>query len=386
MGEPTRLSASEKPDRDQGTFSTAMSLSRRVFLRAIAALCAGAQIDQFVLRALFGDKVLMAEAAELSRTAITVDMHCHPNVAAKKLAEFNPDIPDNMRAGGLDAGVFAVRGDHGTLRRSPTSHYSEYRKPAPGELFQGAQNQLDTILTAVKGGKIGLALSPSDIVKAKKIGQPCAVLSIEGSDPLEGDLSRVEFFYNLGVRVLQLMHYRINEIGDIMTAPPRHDGLTAFGHDLVSAMNKLGMLIDVAHASPGTISGVVAVSKHPVICSHTGAYALSANTRHLKDNDMTAIAKKGGILGVWPLLRRRENFETYLREIDYVRNLVGADHVGIGTDLFGIGSQTAVPTHKEFALIPAGLLSRGYPDAEVEKIVGGNFMRVFAEVAHQTAQ
>jgi membrane dipeptidase len=94
---------------------------------------------------------------------------------------------------------------------------------------------------------------------------------------------------------------------------------------------------------------------------------------------MTAIAKKGGVIGVWPLLRRRD-FQTYLRELDYVKNLVGADHVGIGIDLFGIASETAIPTHKEFALIPAGLLSRGYPEADVVKIVGGNFMRVFREV------
>lgn len=130
------------------------------------------------------------------------------------------------RAGGLDAGVFAVRGDHGTLRRSPTGHYTESRKPATGELFQGSQDQLDKVLKASQAGKIALATSPADIVEAKKNRRPCAVLAIEGSDPLEGDLSRVKFFYDLGVRVLQLMHYRINEVGDIMTEAPRHKGLT----------------------------------------------------------------------------------------------------------------------------------------------------------------
>ena len=98
---------------------------------------------------------------------------------------------------------------------------------------------------------------------------------------------------------------------------------------------------------------------------------------------MTAISKKGGVIGVWPLLRRRDNFQTYIRELDYVKNLVGADHVGIGTDLFGIASETAIPTHKEFALIPAALLSRGYRENDVEKIVGGNFMRVFREVTRR---
>ena len=297
------------------------------------------------------------------------------------MADFDSAVPDNMRAGGLDAGVFAVRGDHGTIRRNSSGRYAEYRKAEPGELFQGSQDQLDKVLKAVKAGSIGLVQSPADIVEKKNKGLPCAVLAIEGSDPLEGDLSRVKFFYDIGVRVLQLMHYRINEIGDIQTEDPRHKGLTAFGRDVVKEMNKLGMVIDVAHASSDTLSGVLAASQHPVICSHTGAYALRTNARHLENKDMTTIARKGGVIGVWPLLRRRDNFQTYLRELDYVKNLVGADHVGIGTDLFGIASETAIPTHKEFALIPAGLLSRGYSETDVVKIVGGNFMRVFREVA-----
>ena len=160
--------------------------SRRVFLRAILATFAGAQLDPLV-RSILHDKTLIAEAAELSGAAITVDLHCYPNLSSgRSLAEFDSEIPDNMRAGGLDAGVFAVRGDHGTLRRSPTGHYTESRKPAVGELFQSSQDQLDKVLKASKAGKIGLAMSPTDIAEAKKNRQPCAVLAIEGSDPLEG--------------------------------------------------------------------------------------------------------------------------------------------------------------------------------------------------------
>jgi membrane dipeptidase len=357
-------------------------LSRRRFLSTLLAGAATAYAAPSLLDCFRGEASLIAEAAELSREAITVDLHCHPNLGgSRKLADFDSAVPDNMRAGGLDAGVFAVRGDHGTIRRNSSGRYAEYRKAEPGELFQGSQDQLDKVLKAVKAGSIGLVQSPADIVEKKNKGLPCAVLAIEGSDPLEGDLSRVKFFYDIGVRVLQLMHYRINEIGDIQTEDPRHKGLTAFGRDVVKEMNKLGMVIDVAHASSDTLSGVLAASQHPVICSHTGAYALRTNARHLENKDMTAIAKKGGVIGVWPLLRRRDNFQTYLRELDYVKNLVGADHVGIGTDLFGIASETAIPTHKEFALIPAGLLSRGYSETDVVKIVGGNFMRVFREVA-----
>ena len=374
----TRLAGSRSPTKAD------KAPSRRAFLRGLLATFAAAQLDP-LFRAILHDRTLMAEAAELSGDAITVDLHCHPNLSSgRRLAEFDSEIPDNMRSGRLDAGVFAVRGDHGTLRRSPTGHYTESRKPAVGELFQSSRDQLDKVLKASKAGMIGLAMSPTDILEAKKNRQPCAVLAMEGSDPLEGDLSRVKFFYDLGVRVLQLMHYRINEVGDIMTEAPHHKGLTTFGQDVVKDMNKLGMIIDVAHASPDTVSGVLAASQHPVICSHTGAYALRPNSRHLEDKDMTAIGKKDGVIGVWPLLSRRDNFQTYIRELDYVKNLVGADHVGIGTDLFGIAGHTAIPTHKEFALIPAALLSRGYREIDVEKIVGGNFMRIFREVVRRT--
>jgi len=95
---------------------------------------------------------------------------------------------------------------------------------------------------------------------------------------------------------------------------------------------------------------------------------------------MHAIAAKGGIVGIWPNLRRRDRFETFLKDIDYAQRLIGADHVGIGTDLFGLDN-TAIPTHKEFALIPAALLKRGYSDSVVGKIVGKNFMRLFRAVA-----
>src|SRR6185295_5376250 len=116
--------------------------------------------------------------------------------------------------------------------------------------------QLDPLIEATKKIKLTLARSPTDIIQAKKAGSPSALLAIEGGDPLEGDLSRVQVFFDRGVRVLQLMHYRINEIGDIQTDYPRHNGLTGFGREVVREMNKLGMVVDTAHCSPDTLAGV----------------------------------------------------------------------------------------------------------------------------------
>jgi membrane dipeptidase len=373
-------------DRDamnrQNSDSDDPSISRRRFFRLLATGIAGMSIDAALLRSLLSDKTLLAEAAEISKEAITVDLHCHPNaLAGPHFPRLDPDVPPNMKDGGLDAGLFAARGDYPLIRRDPAGRRYEGRKPRAGELLRRSTEQLDRILEAIKDGKLALGRSPAEIIEAKKSGAPCAVLAIEGSDPLEGDLARVKLFYDRGVRVLQLVHYRINEIGDIQTENPQHNGLTSFGRGVVREMNKLGMVIDTAHCSAETLDGVLSESKAPVIFSHTGVYALRPLGRHLADKELRAIAAKGGVIGIWPHLRRRDTFDSFLKDIDYVQKLIGADHVGIGTDLFGLDTHTAIPTHKEFALIPAALLQRGYTDGAVGKIIGGNFMRLFREVA-----
>ena len=352
-------------------------LSRRQFIRALLASVA----IEPGLRALLGDKPLLAEAAELSREAVTIDLHCHPNaLGGPYFPRLDPEVPANMKAGGLDCGLFAMRGDYPVIRRDPSGQRYEQRPPKPGELFRRTTEQLDDVIEATRSGGLALARSPAEILAAKKAGLPCAMLALEGSDPLEGEIARIKLFYERGVRVLQLMHYRFNEIGDIQTAPPRHNGLTPFGREVVREMNRLGMLIDTAHSSPATLYGVLAESRQPVICSHTGARALRKIPRHLDDQDMRAIADKGGIVGIWPLIRRNESLENYLAAIDYVKKTIGVDHFGIGTDLYGLRSTTAIPSHKAFALIPAGLLKRGYRESEVVKIVGGNCMKVLDQV------
>jgi membrane dipeptidase len=356
--------------------------TRRDFLNKLLIATPLAATLSGVLSSLRRETSLLAEAAELVKEAITIDLHCHPNQpGTANFPAVDPNLSANMKTGGVDAGLFAVRGDLGTIRREPSGRYFEYRKAASGELFKKSQEQLDQIEIASKAGELLIARSPAEIIEAKKRGAPCALCAIEGSDPLEGDPARAQFFYDRGVRILQLVHYRINELGDIQTEKPRHNGLTSFGREVVKEMNRLGMVIDTAHGSAETVNGVITESRHPVIFSHTGVKALRNVSRHIDDATIQTIAKKDGIIGVWPLRRRGDTLETFLRDIDYIKNLAGADHVGIGTDLYGLRSDTFIPTHKEFAIIPAALLKRGYAETEVEKIIGANFMRLFRQIA-----
>jgi membrane dipeptidase len=324
----------------------------------------------------------LAEAAELSRETVTVDLHCHANaLAARDFPAPDPALAANMKSGGVDAGLFAIRGDLGTIRTDDSGKRYEHRAPKPGELFRRSQEQLDPLVRLTESGQIALAKSPDDILGAKKAGLPAAVMAIEGADPLEGDLARVKFYYDRGVRVVQLLHYRINEIGDIQTDAPRHNGLTQFGHAVVREINRLGMIVDTAHASSDTLEAVLGASRVPVLFSHTAPRVQRPQSRRLEDDDIKAIAKKGGVIGIWPALGSRDSFETFLKRLDYMKRLVGADHFGVATDQFGLRGRTALPSHKEFSLVAAGLLKRGYTEKDTAKIIGGSFMRLFKEVA-----
>lgn len=365
---------------------SSIAAARRRFLKLSLASCVGALGTEPWITALWRDRHLSAAAAELAQNTITVDLHCHANaLAARDFPALDSALLANMKAGGVDVGLFAVRGDLGTVRSDAMGTRYEHRNPKPGELFKRAQEQLAPLVKATENGLLALAKSPDDIADAKKRAAPAALLAIEGCDPLEGDLSQAKFFYDAGVRVFQLMHYRINEIGDIQTAEPRHGGLTSFGQALVAELNRLGAVIDTAHASSETLDGVLAASRAPVIFSHTAPRVQRARSRRLADDDIKAIASRDGVVGIWPTLGSRDSFETFLRRLDYMKRLVGVAHFGIATDLFGLRGRTALPTHKEFALVAAGLLKRGYSESDTAKIVGGNFLRVFRAVAAQAS-
>jgi membrane dipeptidase len=358
------------------------AVTRRGFLVSLmvslAAACAGPTRTSSAKR----ERELLEEASNLYQR-VSVDLISHPGSLAGRLAFAESArepvaVLDHMRQGKLDAAVFAVVGDRPVLRRDPKSGRNRpFREPEPGELFRHTQSQLDELL---KEGNLPVALSPADVIAFKRKGFPCVILSHEGADALEGNLSRVRLFYDRGLRVLQLLHNRVNELGDVQTEPSKHGGLTPVGRDVVREMNRLGMIIDLAHSSAATAQGVLAESRHPVIDSHTRPSALGQGARFRSDDEMRALAQRGGVVGVLPLAQKGETFDTFLKNIDHVKSVAGIDHVGIGTDLNGLGADTVVPTHKEFALIPAGLLARGYADGDVAKIIGGNFMRVFREV------
>lgn len=157
-------------------------LTRRKFLSTLLGGTATALAAQSVLDYFAGEGNLLAEAAELAREVVTVDLHCHPNLLrGSTFPGLEPDVPKNMRSGGVDAGVFAARGDYPVIGRDSSGRRYESRAPKKGELFERTQRQLDGVAEAIATQQLAIVHSPAEIINAKKDAKPCVVLAIEGS-------------------------------------------------------------------------------------------------------------------------------------------------------------------------------------------------------------
>jgi membrane dipeptidase len=329
---------------------------------------------------------LLARAADVTGPALVVDLHAHPGAFTRRVTgELPLRALGEMAAGGVDAAFFCAVGDGPVIGRDADGRLRQHREPAPGELWASTRGQLGRVVDRARQGHLDLVRAPADLRRARQTRRPAALLALEGADPLEGDPGRVEALHALGVRSIQLVHYRINELGDIQTEPPRHGGLTGRGASVIAAMNRLGMIVDGAHADRETLLGILDASRSPIVVSHTGPGALRDVRRHLPDDLLRAVAARGGVIGVWPMARPGETVEQFLAEIDHVRRVAGPDHVGIGTDMAGLATFTSIPTYREMAPVPAALLARGFVEGEVRQILGGNLVRVFEEAAARAA-
>ena len=207
---------------------------------------------------------------------IRVDLHAHPGRCflhglGRDDPARGPDIEGalaSLRAGGVTAASFATVADMRVLRPTDAG-MSAVREFDPGEAYADHQRQLDGLRELVARPGIRAILTPEDIGGAAAAGELGVLLACEGGDFLEGDVGRVAEAYAAGVRTIQLVHYRVNELGDIQTEDPRHGGLTAFGAEVVAEMNRLGMVIDVAHAPWSVVEAVLERSAAPVMVSHT---------------------------------------------------------------------------------------------------------------------
>ena len=356
----------------------------------------------------------------LARPGFDPSVRHDPNKEHSKL-----DFP-RMKEGGLDAAFFAVFLPQG--KRNEDANVKA--KDRANLLF-------DTIFSVLKRNTAvaGLALCPADATKLKKEGKSAVFIGMENGYPIGNDLTLIKYFYEKGARYITLCHTKNNDICDSSTDSTEFNGLSEFGKNIVTVMNRVGMMIDISHASDKSFYDVLSRTKSPVIASHSCARAICNNPRNLNDDMLRALARNGGVVqmcilsdyvkkpdpfpardSAYAALRKKYRNFTDLSEeemknahidwdafdeqfpekpatvsdvvdhIDHMVKIAGIDHVGIGTDFDGGGGVTGCFDVSEMKNITKELIIRGYSDRNIEKIWGGNLVQVMKKVKRVSKQ
>jgi membrane dipeptidase len=335
----------------------------------------------------------------------------------KRNPDGNVDIP-RMREGGMNAIFFSIWIDGRTMG------------PAAVEK---ALDQIDLVRENVRKypNDIVLARTAEEVRRAHAQGKIAALMGVEGGHMIGNDLHVLRIFADLGVRYMTLTHFYNDEWADSSTAKPEHNGLTDFGKDVVREMNRQGILVDISHVSDKTFYDALAVSKAPLIASHSSCRALCDHVRDMSDDMIKALAAKGGVIQInyersfidqaykdasdkasgnvvamfdafqkecndddscitKKLNEQQEKltaegklphvtWERIVDHIDHAVKLVGADHVGLGSDFDGATMPEGMEDASKLPKITEALLRKGYSEEDIRKILGGNTLRIMEQ-------
>jgi len=318
-------------------------------------------------------------ALAVLRKSISVDVHSHggkTGITSQALP--SDDLANAMRAGSLAAACLADVPDGPVLGRSAEGALAAVRNPAPGELYKHHLERLAWMDATVAHHGVRRALSAADLEAAHAAGEPAIVADTEGLDFLEGKLERLEEAHRRGIRHVQLVHYTPNDIGDFQTGSVTHNGLTAFGAETIRACDRLGLVCDVAHATEDTVRQAVTVATRPLLLSHTalsGSMAMGPTPlkgRQIGADHARIIAETGGSVGIWHFFPTLDKYVEGLKEMV---EIVGVDHVSIGTDQFD--ARGCVGDYTQWVHLIAAMLRGGFSPEEAGKIAGGNYFRIF---------
>ena len=326
--------------------------------------------------------------------SVFADMHAHPSRFHRANVEsITKTEVDRYRASTMDLVVANISSDMAYAgsyfkRDGSKVEKGEY-KPAPGEVFALSVDRLMRLNQTFELGYAVHADTPGSVLAARDVNEVAIMPALEGADALEGDIDNLYAMHKQGLRLIQLVHFRNNELGHVQTWPYSPGGLTEFGEEVVRAANRLGMIIDMAHANAETQADILALSTQPVVFSHGGVRRYTEHDRAVTDDQIRAIAAKGGVVGIWPHGRHISDIAEMVDYIEHVIEVGGIDHVGIGSDLRGVSRYAkGFDSDAKFHAIATELLDRGYDAADVGKVMGGNFFRVWQEVTAlaQTAE
>jgi membrane dipeptidase len=328
----------------------------------------------------------MVDATTLHGQIIVIDGHCDTLLRLQREEQGLPPYlrqePDGghidierLKVGGVTAQNFAcyVRPEH-----------------LPAQATRETLRLIDVFYRyqAEHADELLPATCAADIERAKAENKVAGILSMEGAEGLEGDLGVLRTMYRLGVRWVGLTWSRRNQAGDGVGEKRTGGGLTGFGVQLVEELNRLGMIVDIAHLAPAGVRDVFEICQGPVVASHANAHALCAVSRNLTDEQLAQVAASGGVVGAVfcpPFITTGEEpatLDMLLDHVDHMVKVMGVEHVGLGSDFDGFGGPSPVGL-EDVSCVPnitVGLLARGYEVEDVGKILGGNWLRVIREV------
>ena len=357
--------------------------ARRLFLGAAAAGLAACSAGPFRAYAESTPSTLPVEPS--TRTAITIDAHSHAGrvISARQqnAAVGRPFTPlaAPMREGGMNIVCLAVVADTPATRISADGRrFEPYREPAPGELYAHAKRAFARCAALIEQQDLHVVLDLAGLHAAPARG-PSVIVTSEGADFLEGRIERVdEAWREHHLRQLQLTHYRVNELGDIQTEPPVHGGLTDFGAAVIERCNALGIVVDVAHGPFELVERAAKVTRRPLVLSHTSLVTTPApRSRQISAAHARLVAATDGIVGVWPNVASFANLDAMAHGAKALADVIGADHVALGTDMLGFIATPVLTSYRQIPAYAKALRDAGFTSAEVDKVLGANYVRVF---------
>lgn len=317
------------------------------------------------------------------KKSVSFDLHAHPGrLFAQGSDEFGPPLmPEKtvteMNEAKLSGAFFALVADTKLIKLGMNG-VSVTGKYKPGEGWAEYKSQLYFLKQYFQKFHIKQAIQSKELRQNNSLA---AFTSVEGADFLEGQVEKVDESYYDGVRSIQLVHYAPNDLGDLQTAEPIHNGLSGFGKSVVRRMNQLGSLIDVAHASFKTCHDVVNITDAPIMLSH-GILQMESDRpiamRAISKEHARLITYTGGIIGAWPS-GFNKSFEEYVDNILRLVDAVGINHVGIGTDM-DANFKPVLDRYSLFPKLKESLKNKGLSTNEVDMIMGKNAVRVLKQV------
>ena len=338
---------------------------------------------------LIGEAQAYRQAHEVHNRVLTLDTHCDTPMFFPQGIHFEQRDPrilvdlHKMTEGRQDATIMVAYLPQPKIGETFSSKVS-FDVKTPTEYADLIFDKIEEIVHA-NADYIALAATPGDLYENKRHGRKSIMLGIENGLALGGELKNVEHFAQRGVVYITLCHNGDNDLCDSCRGCNTHNGISHFGEQVIREMNRQGLMVDLSHAGEKTFYDALEISQTPIVCSHSSCRALCDHPRNLTDDQMRRLAAAGGVMQVtlYNGFLRKEGEASIMdaiKHLEHAIHVMGIDHVGLGTDFDGDGGIRGLRDSSELINFTRQLLVRHYSERDIQKIWGGNFLRVMTQV------